>query len=100
MTCMGMVTIKKVKLKEHHLSPGRMEHTLHDSTGVRHFPPFTSLAITRSGDDTGYYLMHLCDNHIGTDTYHETLTEALRQAKWEFGVLAEEWTDVLEPFGN
>lgn len=94
------MAIKKVTLKGHHLSPGRTKHTLSDGKTVRDFPPFTSLTITTYGDGSGYYLMHNCDNHIGTDTLHETLDEALYQAEYEFGVLPEEWTDVQEPFGN
>jgi len=43
---MGTVAVKKLTLKEHHLSPGRTKRTLSDSNGVRPFPPFTSLAIT------------------------------------------------------
>jgi hypothetical protein len=95
---MGMVAIKKVTLKEHHLSPSRTKHILSDSNGVRPFPPFTSLTVARYGEEPGYYLMHICDNSLGTDTWHETLEEALHQAEWEFGVLPEEWTDVQEPF--
>lgn len=95
---MDMVTIKKVKLKEHHLKPGRTKHTLSDGKGMRPFPPFTSLAITRYGDEAGYYLMHICENHLGTDTFHETLEEALHQAEWEFEVRPEEWLDVQERF--
>jgi hypothetical protein len=100
MLSMGMTAIKKVRLKAHHLSPGRTEHAFSDGSGTRPFPPFTSLAITRLNDEPGYYLMHLCDNHFGTDTHHATLEEALHQAEWEFGVLPEEWADVQEPFGN
>ena len=95
---MEMVAIKKVTLKDHHLSPGRTKHALSDGNGVRPFPPFTSLAITQFGGKAGYYLMHICDAHLGTDTWHETLEEALHQAEWEFGVMPEEWTDVQEPF--
>jgi hypothetical protein len=95
---MGMVAIKKVTLKGHHLRPGRSEHILIDANGARDFPPFTSLAITQYDGQHGYYLMHICDNHTGTDTHHETLDEALYQAECEFGVLPEEWTDVQEPF--
>src|SRR5580698_7335435 len=93
-----MIAIKKVILKEHHLNPGRTKHILSDSTGMRPFPPFTSLAITRYGKDPGYYLMHICDGGLGTDTFHETLEEALHQAEWEFEVRPGEWTDVDEPF--
>jgi hypothetical protein len=95
---MKMVAIKEVTLKEHHLSPGRTKHTLSDGHGVRPFPPFTSLAITRFGEEPGYYLMHICDAGLGTDTWHETLEEALHQPEWEFGVLSEEWIDVQKTF--
>jgi hypothetical protein len=95
---MGMLAIKKVKLTDRHLSPGRTKHTLSDSEGVRLFPQFTSLAITQADGDSGYYLMHLCDSGLGTDTWHESLEDALNQAEWEFGVLPDEWTDVHEPF--
>jgi hypothetical protein len=94
---MGMTTIKKVKL-DHHLNPGRTQHTLHDEKGARPFPPFSSLAITQSEGHAGYYLMHLCNDSAGTDTWHETLEDALHQAEWEFGVSLGEWYDVSEPF--
>jgi hypothetical protein len=95
---MEMVAIRRVKLGEHHLNPGRTKHTLSDASGTRPFPPFTSLAITRYGEDASYYLMHICDENLGTDTWHETLDDALHQAEWEFGVRPEEWTEVQEPF--
>ena len=95
---MEMIAIRKVKLGKHHFNPGRTKHTLSDANGTRPFPPFTSLAITRYGEDVGYYLMHICDDNSGTDTWHETLDDALHQAEWEFGVRPEEWTEVQEPF--
>jgi hypothetical protein len=98
MAGMKMVAIKKVKLKEHHLNPGRTKHTLSDEKGLRPFPPFTSLAITQYGNEPGYYLMHICEDNTGTDTFHEPLEEALHQAEWEFEVRPEEWIDAQEPF--
>jgi hypothetical protein len=95
---MAMVAIRRVELGAHHLNPGRTKHTLHDDKGVRPFPPFTSLAITRYGDDPGYYLMHICNDNTGTDTWHEGLEDALHQAEWEFGVRPDEWIEVQEPF--
>ncbi len=91
---MGMVAIKKVKLREHHRNPGRTKHTLWDSNGTRPFPPFTSLVIGRYEGDSGYYVLHVCDDGSGTDTHHETLEEAFHQAEWEFGVRLEEWDEV------
>ena len=95
---MQMITIKKVMLTDRHLNPGRTKHTLIDGAGARPFPPFTSLAITQYGDGPGYYLIHVCEDHTGTDTFHETLEDAIDQAEWEFEVRPEEWTDVREPF--
>lgn len=93
-----MRALKRVSLTASHLSPGRTQHTLVDSVGARPFPPFVSLAITRYGQDAGYYLMHICGNGLATDTWHETLEDALKQAAWEFEVRSEEWQDVDEPF--
>ena len=95
---MEMVAIRKVTLQEHHLRPGRTRHTLVDGHGPRPFPPFISLVIARYPEDTRHYLMRHCKDHIGTDTCHESLEDALRQAEWEFGVLPEEWLEVQEPF--
>ena len=93
-----MVAIRKVKLGSHHLNPGRTTHTISDARGTRAFPPFVSLAITRYGDDPGYYLMHISDDNSVAHTWLETLDDALYQAEWEFGVRPDEWTEVQEPF--
>ena len=92
--------IRKVTLGEQHIRPGRTKHTLIDANGARPFPPFTSLVITRCllPDDNGFYLEHLCADGLGTDTWHQTLEDALHQAEWEFGVHPTEWIEVNEPF--
>lgn len=94
------IAIRKVTLGDRHLCPGRTKHTLVDANGARPFPPFTSLVITRCllPDDSGYYLEHLCADGLGTDTWHQTLEEAMHQAEWEFGVQPSEWVEVNEPF--
>ena len=76
------------------------KHTLIDSKGAKPFPPFTSLAITRwsEPDDGGFYLMHICADGSGTDTWHGSLDDALHQADFEFSVQADEWVDCNEPF--
>ncbi len=86
--------LKRVSLQPHHLSPGRTTHTLVDASGARPFPPFTSLEIARYPEDSGYYLLHICEGGPGTDTWHETLEHAVKQAEWEFDVKREEWIDV------
>jgi hypothetical protein len=93
-----MIAIRKIKLQNHHLSPGRTKHRIVDNQGARDFPPFTALAITQSPGESGCYLMHLCDDGQAADTWHENLEDALHQAEWEFGVKPAEWQEVNEPF--
>ena len=93
-----MMVIKKVSLGSQHVDTGLTKHTLIDSKGSRPFSKFTSLEITRYPDEESCYLMHICADGTGTDTWHESLEDALHQANWEFGVEIHEWTDVNEPF--
>jgi hypothetical protein len=93
-----MTAIKKVVLNESHLRPGLTKHFLCDAQGKREFPPFTSLVITQYPGDSGYYLMHICENGQVADTWYLTLDEALHQAEYEFRIRAEEWTEMNEPF--
>ena len=94
----GMIGIRKVILGPHHLSPGRTKHTLIDSHGATEFKPFTSLVIARYPGDDGFYLMHVCQDGSGTDTWHQTFDDALHQASYEFEVKPEEWIEINEPF--
>ena len=89
-----MNPLKKVTLNNSHLYPGRTKHSLCDSQGKREFPPFKSLVIAQFEGDSGYYLLHLCEDGLGTDTHHETLDDAFHQAEYEFEVKPEEWVDV------
>jgi len=88
------VEIKRVRLTERHLRPGRTKHYLCDSTGKKEFPPFTSLVIAQYPDDAGFYLLHYCEGGPATDTYHSTLEDALFQAAYEFDVEPGEWIDI------
>jgi hypothetical protein len=54
--------------------------------------------ITQYPGKLSCYLMHICEDGSGTDTWHESLEDALLQAEWEFGVRLEEWTETNEPF--
>jgi hypothetical protein len=89
------LVLRRVFLGSHHLHPGRTKHTLSDSKGKRDFAPFVSLEIVRSGQGN-YYLMHVCEDGSGTDTWHQTLEEAMGQAEYEFEVKASEWVVVQE----
>ena len=93
-----MIAIARVKLAAHHLSPGRTKHTLSDSKGARPFPLFVELVIAHYPGQAGFYLMHHAAYRTGTDTWHETLEDALDQAEWEFEVKPEEWATINEPY--
>ena len=80
-----MIAIRRVELGERHLRPGRTKH----SSNGKDFPPFTSLVICQSPDDTGYFLMHICENGQAADTWHQNLEDAMHQAEWEFHVRTE-----------
>ncbi|HEY9127152.1 MAG TPA: hypothetical protein VIM62_08490 [Acidobacteriaceae bacterium] len=95
-----MIAVKRVELGPHHRDLGTTKHTLVDSHGLRSFPPFVSLEITRwsEPDDDGFYLMHICADGSAADTWHESLEDAFHQAEFELGVHPDEWTDCNEPF--
>lgn len=77
----------------------RLSKTRHKPTGRTHhyhgdfeLPVPNELRIVQYDSDPGFYLLYL--DEVGnelTDTYHESLAEALRQAKWEFEVGLHEW---------
>ena len=97
MTKQEWVKIKRVDITDRHVRPGRTRHYLGGSSGRVEFPPFTSLVIAQYPGDSGYYLLHLCDDGTGTDTYHSTIEEAVHQAAYEFDVKPEEWVDISGP---
>ncbi len=57
----------------------------------KEFPPFIGLEIATYGPDDGFYLLYISPEGLGTDTWHETLNDALDQAQFEFGVKTHEW---------
>ncbi len=88
----------RVELSEHHHRPGRTKHRLSDASGLRDFPPFKALEICSSFDDGGYYLMYEPEIGHGTDTWHQSLDDAMHQAEWEFGVARDEWKKTDRPY--
>jgi|ERR1041385_1982387 hypothetical protein len=95
-----LIAIKRILLGPQHLSPGRTVHRKSDSKGVRPFPPFKSLEIAHYPNAKGFYLFHICADGQGTDTWHESLEDALHQAEFEFAVKPDEWEDIHEIFGE
>ena len=84
--------VARVKLQSHHVPTGRTHHVI---AGEAMAAP-AQLRVTRWADDAGFYLMY-CDaeGQEMTDTWHETLEKAFRQAQFEFGVTPAEW-DIVE----
>jgi hypothetical protein len=78
--------IGSVELQPHHLE-SRTRHSIHGEPR----PAFVALEIATYGDGPGFYLLHICANGRGTDTFHKTLDEAIDQEEIEFGVKRDEW---------
>ena len=88
---------RRITLKPHHRPTGKTRHTegfLLPEGLVRgpELPAPYELVIAQLPPDDGYYLLYLdkSGNEI-TDTYHDSLEEALAQARWEFDVEHSEW---------
>jgi hypothetical protein len=89
---------RRIVLKPHHVPTGRTRHTeatWSDEKGLVRgaaLPTPHELMIAQLPPDEGYYLLYL-DERGGeiTDTYHESLENALAQAKWEFNIEFDEW---------
>ena len=55
----------------------------------------SKLCIAQYANDLGYYLFYYDDNDEElNDTYHDTLEGAKAQAKFEFGILDDDWQSV------
>lgn len=77
-----------IKLEDRHCESGKTRHFVHGSLMTK--PDM--LQIMRYVDDPGYYLLYLDNEGVEmTDTYHDTLHDAMIQAELEFGVKSDEW---------
>ncbi|WP_298061255.1 hypothetical protein [uncultured Campylobacter sp.] len=55
-------------------------------------PQPSALSIIQYGGDSGFYLFYLNESEKEqTDTYHESIEGAFKQAEFEFGVKKEDW---------
>jgi hypothetical protein len=78
-----------VQLRPEHKPTGFTKHY----EGSELLPSPSSLAIAKHSDDSGYYLLYYDETGTElTDTYHDSLEEALHQAILEFQVKPEEWS--------
>ena len=78
----------EVRLCADHGLTGRTKH----SVAGKPIPSVAMLRIEQLDDDAGFYLFYFGkDGTELTDTYHESVTKAMSQAEWEFGVQPSEW---------
>jgi hypothetical protein len=63
-------------------------------------PPFIALQIARYPGEESCYLFHFAKDGVGTDTFHESLEEALGHAEHLYGVDKAEWAEVNVVFGS
>jgi hypothetical protein len=83
-----MQILGRVRLAGRHAPTGATRHYRNGQL----LPPPTALRIGRYETDAGYYLLYLDENDQEvSDTWHDTLEAAVKQAKLEFGVQAEDW---------
>jgi hypothetical protein len=80
--------LRQIRLRASHRPTGKTTHY----HGGQQVPIPDMLRIVKYIDDPGYYLLY-CDEHGQelTDTYHESLADAMTQAEWEFQVRAHDW---------
>jgi hypothetical protein len=64
------------------ITQGRTRHIV----GGREVERFGGLIIAKYSSDPGFYLFH-CDSdwNVITDTYHDSMANAIAQAEFEFG---------------
>ena len=80
--------LKQIKLSARHRPTGRTRHYF----GNQLLPAPAMLQITKYADDPGFYLLYFDpDGKELTDTYHDSVEQAMAQATREFGVEPAEW---------
>ena len=88
----GADVIAFVNLLPKHVRTGRTEHWAEGAIAAR---PKTLQICHYDGARDAFYLFHL-DKHqkVLTDTFHETIAEAMEQARFEFEINPDDWTMV------
>jgi hypothetical protein len=80
--------MRSVTLGPHHVPTGKTRHYL----GSEPISPPSLLRIVQYEGDPGFYLLHFdADGNELTDTYHDSMDDALEQADWEFQIKPHEW---------
>jgi hypothetical protein len=80
-------------------STGKTKHTVGKSVEGKP-TPVASLPVPAwveiSEEEDAFYLFHFDAAGVCfADTWHKTLSEAMHQAEFEFGISATEWTPVI-----
>lgn len=85
------IIVREIRLGPLHKPTG---NTCHRS-GLDLIPPTIMLKIAKFSDTVGFYLLHYDnDGNEITDTFHETVEDAIAQAEWEYGIKENEWDQV------
>jgi len=83
--------LKQVVLGRHHVATGNSSHFLKNES----LPPGTVAKIAKFDDDPGYYLLYFdADGNEMSDTYHDSVVGAMKQADFEFHIKWSDWQDV------
>ncbi len=62
--------------------------------GGGELPKPLSLCIAQFDGDPGFYLLYFdAEGNELTDTYHDSIDAALKQAEWEFEISPSQWSD-------
>jgi len=82
------IILKQVVLGPQHVPTGKTHHY----DGEKELPRAAMLKIVKYDDEDGFYLLHFDADGIEiTDTFHESVEDALAQAEWEYRVKLGEW---------
>ena len=85
--------LKRVSLEEKHIPTGETNHFF----GAKLLPKPNKLIIARFDEDPEVYLLYIdADGEEMTDTLHDSIEDALKQAEREFTVKPFEWKDAFE----
>ena len=86
------LVLKEVFLADYHRPTGKTIHRI----GEREIETPVKLQIAQYAGDSGFYLFYFdSSGREISDTYHSDIDQAMGQAKWEFGVQDNEWSEKL-----
>ncbi|NEO85886.1 MAG: hypothetical protein F6J87_16770 [Spirulina sp. SIO3F2] len=75
-------------LEEHHHQTGKTKHFFGETLSEKPY----MLQIVQYSNGSGYNLVHLDESRQKlTDTYHDSVDQAMAQANWEFLINQSQW---------